>query len=430
MVELVDQKIDYKNLPEVTNPMTFDSKGPTPDGLYSETIFKTSLKDAASNFAYINLGTIILHPLIYDNLNKLDPIFKKIVDPSYNTKYIIDGGVIKEAENGKRGIGWLYSIWDHIDFGWYEKPGIKDFSEKFKNAKKENIFIQKWLVIPPLYRPWIEERGIRKEDEITGLYKDILRVTNSKKGQNVFMDKILDTASKPELIQQRVNALFSHIINMINKSDGLQEAKLIGKRMNNVARLVANAHPKMPLDAVGVPWHTLLGLLDTLVIAEINHNPNRKEIIESLELNEVTTPEEWGKYFDYIYRNSEVFVADDKGKKKRQILIDALKNVIDNHPELRIILKRDPAWDKNSYHSLKPVIITDNAYHVVPNSMIYIPLGGDSFSTKICGQYKTLKNKVLYKKDDSSGKIKYTVKLNNDKAMVMKTMKHFVEKNK
>ena len=428
MVEIIDQRVDFKNLPEITNPVTFDAKGPTPDGLYSELIFKTSIKDTSSNFAYINLGTTIIQPIIYENLNKLDPIFKKVIDPSSNIKVVLTGGMLQEAQNGKRGIGWLFSVWDQIDFDQYKKEGIKDFSYKFKKAKKEDIFINKWIVIPPLYRPWIEDKGIKKEDEITGLYKDILRVTNSKKGQNPFMDKILDNASKPELIQSRVNALYKHIINLINKSDGLQEGKLIGKRMNNVARLTANAHPKMPIDAVGVPWHTLLGLLDTLVIAEINHNPNRKQIIEALELNEITTPEEWGKYFDYIYRNAEVYVADDKGKKKRQILIDVLENVINTHPSIRIILKRDPAWDKNSYHSLKPVIITDNAYHVVPNSMIYIPLAGDSFTTKICGQYKKLKDRVLYKKQTTNKKFSFTVRLKSDKALIMKSMKYFIEK--
>ena len=46
-----------------------------------------------------------------------------------------------------------------------------------------------------------------------------------------------------------------------------------------------------------------------------------------------------------------------------------------------MLLKRDPAWDKNSYHTLKPVIIPTNSYHIVVNSLLYKPLGGDSFNT-------------------------------------------------
>lgn len=429
MVELIDNS-DFKGLKQVTNATTFDQKGPTPDGLYSETIFGTNLKETSTIFAYIDLGTMILHPDVYSNINKLDPIFKKIVDPSFDTKATLVSGMLQESPSGKRGIGWLHSIWDQIDFDKYQKPGIKDQSYKFKELKKEKIFITKWLVIPPLFRPYIEERGIKKEDEITGLYKDIMRVANSQKGLNPYIDKILDANSKQDLVQLKVNALHDHIINLVNKAEGFQEQKLVGKRQNNVARLVANASPRIPLDSIGLPWHYLLGLFDMHVIAEIQNSPQKEEILKILELPINTQPSEYGQYFDYIARNAEVFVASPGGEKKRQVLIEVLMNIFEKNPKLTVMMKRDPAWDKNSYHSLKPIIITDNAYHVVTNSMIYKPIGGDSFTTKVCGITQEAYNNILFEKETAKSKfqIKLVSKDKPTKVTKMKSMQHFAEK--
>lgn len=426
MVELIENS-DFKGLKQITNAVTFDQKGPTPDGLYSEVIFGTNFKESSTIFAYIDLGTMILHPDIYSNINRLDPIFKKIVDPSFDTKATLVSGTLQESPSGKRGIGWLYSIWDQIDFDKYQKPGIKDQSYKFKELKKEQVFVTKWLVMPPLFRPYIEERGIKKEDEITGLYKDIMRVSNSQKGQNPYLDKILDSNSKQDLMQIKVNALHDHIINLVNKAEGFQEQKLVGKRQNNVARLVANASPRIPLDAIGLPWHYLLGLFDMHVITEIQQSEQKDEILKILELPANTQPSEYGQFFDYIARNAEVFVASPGGEKKRQVLIEVLMNIFEKNPKLTVMMKRDPAWDKNSYHTLKPIIITDNAYHVVTNSMIYKPIGGDSFTTKVCGIVQESYNNILFEKETK--KSKFQIKLvNNSKITKMKSMQHFVEK--
>ena len=427
--ELVDSS-DFKGLPRITNHITFGPNGPTADGLYSETIFGTTLKEQSTKFAYIELGTMIVAPDIYYNLNRLDPIFKKIVDPSMDTKAILEKGKLVESPNGKRGAGFLHSIWDQINFDSYQKPGIKDSSYQFKKLKKDEIFLTKWIVIPPLFRPYIEDKGIVKEDEITGFYKDMIRISMSQKGQNQYLDKILDTNSKNELIQLKVNELHDHIFSLIFKAEGFQEQKLIGKRQNNVARLVANASPRIPLNGLGTPWHYLLGLFDKHIIAEINHSENKEEIFKILELPVNTTPQEFGQYFDYIARNVDVFCATQNGEAKKQLLIDIMEKVFIKNPTLKILLKRDPAWSEKSYISLNPIIITTNAYHVVTNSMMYKPLGGDSFTTKVCGMVQNLKNSTIIKKESANGKINYSVTLcdNKKKVLTMKSMAHYVEK--
>lgn len=389
----------FKGLPEVTNTLSFNQKGPTPDGLYSETIFGVSLKDSTNNFAYINLGTYIMNPALYTNIGKLHPLFKKLIDPQYSNKAILSEGMLIESPNGKRGLGWLYSIWNQIDFDKYIKGNRVIDNYNFGSLDLNEVFLDKWLVGPPIYRPAIKQNGLWVEDEITGLYKEIMRAANVKKGQNQYMDKLLDSTNKVDLIQSKVNKLYQYIIDMITSSAGLQEQKLVGKRMNNVARLVANASPRIPMDCVGLPWFVLLGLMDMLLIGVIYQKPKeeREEFLKSVELPSSTLPEEFGKHFDYIYRNVDVYTSTEKGKKKRDIWINIIKETIELNPEIKFLTKRDPSWTSESQHSLKPVIICDNAYHVVVNSFLYVPLGGDSFSTKICGIYK--KGQTILKKE-------------------------------
>ena len=107
MVELIDPSV-FKNLPQITNSISFGPNGPTPDGLYSKIVFGESLQENTFNFAYINLGTKIMNPELYLNISKIDPLLKKLIDPSLpNIKGQLQNGVIIPSENGKRGLGWL-----------------------------------------------------------------------------------------------------------------------------------------------------------------------------------------------------------------------------------------------------------------------------------------------------------------------------------
>ena len=69
------------------------------------------------------------------------------------------------------------------------------------------------------------------------------------------------------------------------------------------------------------------------------------------------------------------------------------------YPDLSVVGKRDPAWNKCSYFTVKPIIMTDNSYHVVLNSLLYKPLGGDSFNTNFTTR---IKNSNIILKDDNS----------------------------
>ena len=75
------------------------------------------------------------------------------------------------------------------------------------------------------------------------------------------------------------------------------------------------------------------------------------------------------------------------------------------YPDLSVVGKRDPAWNKMSYYTVKPVIMTDNSYHIMLNSLLYKPLGGDSFNTNFTTQVKN--TNILLKNDNGLLKVEH-----------------------
>lgn len=100
--------VKVNKLKEVTNPVILDRGSvPTPDGLLSTEIFGVTPKERKETFAYIDLQTYFLHPLVYETLKRQDRRIDSII--SGTKKFIIDKkGDIVEDPNGDTGIDWLY----------------------------------------------------------------------------------------------------------------------------------------------------------------------------------------------------------------------------------------------------------------------------------------------------------------------------------
>ena len=365
---------------EVTNSLSFDKKLiPTKDGLYSPEIFGTTKQELFERFGYINLGAKILHPLIYKNIGSISGIFKKILNRTAKVK-IVNGLLIEvsETEAGWTGVKELYNNWDKISFKKYDEKGtkVKSLIEFLINTKKEIIFEDKILVIPVNFRPAMPKNGLMVEDEISGLYKALINMNDTDKVSSDFMQSLMQLTDKTTIIQERVNNLYEYFIKFLEKKDGLFRTSLIGKRQNNAARLVANAQPTVPMNGIVLPWHACLNLFDLPVIGMINADPYKKDYITELNLKDLS-PDDLADLFGFIYHNVDIYSKSnpDLVIKWQQLILDTFNY----HSALRCFVKRDPAWDKGSYHLLKPIINTDNEFACIINSALYNPLGGDSF---------------------------------------------------
>ncbi len=385
----VENFIKENHSKEVTSPKTFNIKAgdfiPDPNGLYSPYIFGNTIKEKREKYGYINLKNTVLHPFIYKNLKKINSLLFHIAKG--NKKAILVDGELVESDQGQTGLDFLISIWDKIDFEKYRKDTNSDFIDFIKNTKDNLIKINKTIVIPILYRPFKINNGRVEEDEITDMYKKILldiyqgfnpsgpssSDSNIEDDVMAMLSQMVDT-SKSINVQEKLKNLYDYFIAKLDKKDGFFRSAFIGKRIDNVTRLVANARPDMPVDCVGVPWHVLLNVFDVFILKFLNEN---KEYKEKLGINNITV-DDFGKHIYYIYKNCDIYCRTYPDRQ--DIWIEILEKMFNKNPYLRVMLKRDPAWSASSYWCLKPIIIKGCQYHTVINSFYYKPLGGDSFN--------------------------------------------------
>ena len=409
----VEKFIKDKQAKPVTSEKTLIKKPlgwePDPNGLYSPHIFGIRSNDKLNKYGYINLKTAVLHPLIYKNLKKIGSIFEKVAKKE---KYVVlQNGELQETTEslGKTGLDFLIENWNKINFDKYKKETNTAFIEFLKKIKENLIFDKKIPVIPIIYRPYGTKNGRIEEDEITSKYKNILfelnkhniaSIKNSSDAENLVNDNglellnnLFDQASrrsKTDKIQYYVNSLYNYFISKLEKKEGFFRNTFIGKRIDNVARMVANARPDVPVDCVAIPWHVLLNIFDYFVLAMLDKYPEYKKKLGIEDINTST----FGKHIYYIYKNCDIYC---KSKPEAQdIWIELLEKIFNEYPHLRVIMKRDPGWSANSFWSLKPIITKGCQYHIVVNSFYYKPLGGDSFNTNILF-IKNNKEKIIEK---------------------------------
>jgi len=408
----VNKFIKEKQAKPVTSPNTLIKKGglwsPDPNGLYSQYIFGFSRKEEREKYGYIDFKSFIVHPLIFKNLGKISSIFASVANKKKYVK-IENGELIEVPENeGKTGIQFLIDNWKKIDLDKYRKPSNENFIDFLKTAQEKLIFIDKIPVIPVIYRPYKINKGRVEIDEITEKYQKILLTiynneikntdqqlfaqnTVNEISDNELFNVLFQNQSKTDKIQKYVNVLYDYFISKLEKKEGFFRSKLIGKRLDNVARLVANARPDVPIDCAVIPWHVLLNLFDALVIGYLQAHPEiKKELnLENLTLDDI------GKHLYYIYKNCDIYC--NSNKDKIEIWYKVLEDVFNQNPHVRVLLKRDPGWSAQSFWSLKPLINKGCQYVIIVPSFYYVPLGGDSFNCNIF-IYQSKKRKIKEKK--------------------------------
>ena len=445
----VEKFIKEKQAKPVFSEKTFDIvKGefiPNPNGLYSKDIFEGhGIKDAREKYGYIDLKTVILHPLIFKNLKKISGLMYKIAT-SKATAVLVDG-VFEEAPasaGGKTGLTYLINNWDKIDFDKYKKDTNAFFIEFIKNSQKKLIFVKKIPVIPIIYRPSSIENGRVIEDELTELYKKILLdqkkngmlnikgpdlakgsslegilKTNSDKSSAASeIDKLLNEAAdltskrKASMVvngeeidygvngdEESLEVLDNLISSNVNITEKIQSevvalfdyfiTKLEKKegffRGSYVAKRVDNVSRLVANARPDVPVDCVAlpwqVLINIFDYYVLAELENNPDIKEKLGLTEISVTD-FGKHIYYIYKNCEIYCKSNPENEK--IWIDLLTRIFNKHDYLRVIIKRDPGWSANSFWSLKPIIIKGCSYHIVLNSLYYSPLGGDSFTSRV-----------------------------------------------
>ena len=148
----VDKFVSLNQCKPVTNARPFTANGvPSNDGLLSNEIFGYTQKERSGTFGYIDLHGWFLDPSCYKTWCTLDSRIKNIVfGVSY---YSIDekGNLYDDEESGHTGIDWLRKNISKIKFKESES-NMRKISIKYLERNRDRMFINKYIVIPPLYR--------------------------------------------------------------------------------------------------------------------------------------------------------------------------------------------------------------------------------------------------------------------------------------
>ncbi|MCF6194328.1 MAG: efflux RND transporter permease subunit, partial [Kangiellaceae bacterium] len=85
-----------------------------------------------------------LHPLIYENLSKINTVFNKILKGKQ--KFSIDDGMLIESDSGGTGLTWLIENWDKVKFNKYRTEKNKVFVDFINMQIKAGVALEKSVV--------------------------------------------------------------------------------------------------------------------------------------------------------------------------------------------------------------------------------------------------------------------------------------------
>ena len=177
----VDLFVERNNCKCVSDPRAFTGSNiPSPNGLLSNEIFGYTQRERTGTFAYINLHGHFMDPSCYKTWIRLDRRIKDIVHGVKSFR-LDDRGELVEDENGETGINFLYKNINKIKFK--DSQSLKkSMSISYLENNRNNIFIDKYIVIPPFYRDKNTSSNSRKTVGLGGInkmYNNLIVATNA-----------------------------------------------------------------------------------------------------------------------------------------------------------------------------------------------------------------------------------------------------------
>ena len=173
--------------------------------MLSEKIFGITQEERSGIFAYINLGDYFIDPSCYKAWSRINPLLKKCI--AKDGKFVVDTeGKLKEVPaGGDNGLKFLKKNIDRIQFQKTDTSSIrKDFRIKYLELNRKKMFINKYIVIPPLYRDTNTSSGSKGSisvSEINHMYQQLIVIS---KGLKTTQEYGFDMSGDQELRMQEM----------------------------------------------------------------------------------------------------------------------------------------------------------------------------------------------------------------------------------
>lgn len=245
---------DVKGMIAIETQDTFDgmTKNFHPRGLFSSEIFgKPGSEYRNRMFSFIDLRVDVIHPHLYNTVVKVKALYGEIMA---GRSYAIFDEKLKDFVpstilEGKTGYAFFFDNYPKVAFEERESRSRKK-NIKLLYKYREKYWITRLLVIPAGLRDYmVDEMGRPSEDELNPLYRRVMAfafsLENFQRGQNIeFLN------NQRNNVQQAVQAVFNHLINLLKGKKGLIQQHYATRSVMNSTRNVLAAHtPKV--DRVG-----------------------------------------------------------------------------------------------------------------------------------------------------------------------------------
>lgn len=277
-VNILDMKKFLKegNYKEVTSSSIYKSGdiAPHPEGLGSYEIFGQPGTDERKH----NWGWIDLHDyFIFPHALKVMKLFNRLVyDVVYgNGEFYVKDKKLQRVVSGQNlppsiktgcGVNFLFSVWELLDFKPRpsDAPKTRQYKEYIYSLTKDEIFIDKWPVIPCFFRD-IDTQG-NKKNQYNSEYARLIEAASmikTIKNNVAIYDRNSSTESHKK-IQQTLDEQYVRISQFVGNTKGFIQKNILGKNTDYSCRLVAsgpnfNAERPNSADATfthcGLPLH-------------------------------------------------------------------------------------------------------------------------------------------------------------------------------
>lgn len=274
----IPRYITVNNLKEVTSPFILAADGnPEPDGIFSYDIFgRVGTDERRTSFAYVNLKRKFLHPFIYNLILQMYRNLPLVISGERFVKVSSEGQVVTAKEDdpdAQTGIDFFWDNWDKIKWNTNDSSAREKKEALFATMKRNDVFVDKWLVIPAMYRDINlhsrESTGKIDMDEINSFY---IKMLNTASSESITFTSSYMTQSN---LQQTLVDIHNYLTKKTAGKQGIIRKAIMGKTVDYAAVSVISA-PRftsetyqtqmIPYNYIGVPLYTICALFYPMIV--------------------------------------------------------------------------------------------------------------------------------------------------------------------
>lgn len=382
-----DDFIKRHDCKEITNSIFFNfGNVPTEDGLFSYDIFGSMGSDKRKEtFAYIDLKKKYLHPIVFKILTSMN---RKLVQCINGTKYFkinSKGEIVEDSENGETGINFLYDNWEKIKWTKTDSFTRDDKVTILEKEKKDKLFIDKFLIIPPFIRdfqPTENNERIEKVEKINDMYAKLIRYCQSSDDFGFSFLSYTNDA----LVQDLLVEIYDFCTSQLARKTGMIHQSLLGKSIDYATRSVISCpmvfsdsweKTQVPFGYTGVPLSQVIVLFFPFFVYEIQTwfetnldtiNDNMREKgIKIKNFMERFDEEHIKKIMNSYIKNHEtrfdqLMVKDDEGNMQPLHLYENDLKRPFTVTDLLYIVSQDVVQNKHVYVTRYPITSFQSIY--------------------------------------------------------------------